>query len=289
MGLLKNTSREFKGTDMFNALRNLAFALIYLSSCGSVGADELFTKSGFFSAFEPRKFEFLERIPSSSTMGGYPLLKLGGDLGLMHLKLSHLTGAASGIPLGNATLVDFRENKFFASIDMQGNLENGRASDWTDEPCKRNDMLWKRSTGGAVSRVNCATINHNTKFFTNPTGDFQQYLVKIREMKVEIPPTVIRIEFTRYSDNGRRLVYAVRINPEMFGFDRDAEPVWGANSWHKAFSEKDPKKTAFIVALSRWAEAVQDKMDEAFERNQNAFDNIPPITNFVSNSLLARQ
>ena len=213
-----------------------------------------------YTGRDPTSFQFLEKISQASTMGGYPLLSLGNDPSLIHLKTSYSTGAASGLAIGNLSFVDIRDGKFFAAIDMQANLETGNMSDWTDEPCKRDDFLWKRSTGGAFRNINCATINHNTKYFTSPTGDFQVYLAKFREMKLDIPPTVIRIEFTRYSDRGRRLVYKVMLNPEMFGFERDNEALWGASSWHREFSTKDSKKVEFITALSRWAESVQDKM-----------------------------
>lgn len=163
--------------------------------------------------------------------------------------------------------------------DMVGNLEQGRSSDWVDEPCKRKDFLWK--SGEGFTNINCATINHLTKFFQNLTGDYQQIIVQFREMKLEMPPTVVRVEFTRYSDQGRRLVYKVTLNPEMFGIDRDSEPMWGASSWHKSFVKKDPKKVAFVAGLSKWAEAVQAKMDAAFDHNADAFSSIPPLESFV--------
>ena len=232
-----------------------------------------------YNGKDPVSFQFMEPIPQSSTLSGYPILSIGHDLKLIHLKTSYSTGVS--LALGNASFVDVRDGKFFASIDMVANLETGNMSDWVDEPCKRDDFLWKRSTGGAFRRINCATMNHNTKFFANPTGDFQQYLVKFREMKLDLPPTIIRIDFTRYSEQGRRLVYRVRINPEMFGFERDAEPMWGANSWHKVFSSKDPKKAEFIAVLAKWAESVQDKMDDAFDKNPVAFSSTHFPTNYV--------
>lgn len=227
-----------------------------------------------FNGRDPINFSFLQKAQPNQSLGGYPLLILGGDLGLVHLKTTYSTGMVSGLPLGNTFMVDIRENKFFAALEMQGNLESMSISDWIDEPCKRDNFLWKKSTGGAFKNINCASINHMTKYFTSPTGDYQQYLAKFRQMGLEIPPTIIRIEFTRYSDNGRRLVYKVTVNPEMFGFERDAEPLWGTNSWYKDFALKDPKKAEFITSLSRWAEDVQSRMDAAFDKKLNAFAGI---------------
>ena len=67
------------------------------------------------------------------------------------------------------------------------------------------------------------------------------------------------------------------VNPEMFGFERVSEGFWGANSWYKDFSQKDPKKTEFIAFLSKWAEGVQGKMDLAFEKDRAAFMGVPAL------------
>lgn len=249
--------------------------LLTLAACPICLAQDL------FNAKEPLDVPFLQKLDPAQHIGGYPILNIGSELGIIHLKTSYSPGTASGVPIGNAAFLDIRDNKFFASMDVQANLANTNASDWTDEPCKREDFLWKRSTGGQFSKINCATINHITKYFTNPSGAFQQYLVKFRELGIDIAPTVIRVEFTRYSENGRRLVYKVYLNPEAFGFDRDAEPIWGANSWHKSFINKNPKKVEFIANLSKWAEAVQDKMDAAFNKKLDAFSSVPPLASFI--------
>ena len=231
----------------------------------------------FFERREPVKFEFMQKVSSDHTLGGYPILNIGGEWKLALATTSYSTGMASGIPLGSVYLVDVRDNKFFASLIMRGNLEPANASDWTDEPCKRTNFLWKRSTGRAFSNINCVSIDHRVNHYVRPTGQFQTLLGKFRELNIDLPPTILRIEFTRYSDHGRRLVYVLDVNPEMFGFDRDSEGLWGANSWYKDFSQKDPKKTEFIAFLSKWAEGVQDKMDSAFEKDTSAFREISSL------------
>ena len=132
-----------------------------LAILGFLGAVAAFSCNAreLYSGRDPIGFQFMEQIPQASTMGGYPLLSLGNDPNLIHLKTSYSTGTASALALGNLSFVDVRGGKFFAAIDMQANLETGNMSDWTDEPCKRDDFLWKRSTGGAFRNINCATIS----------------------------------------------------------------------------------------------------------------------------------
>jgi hypothetical protein len=200
----------------------------------------------------------------------------------MLLKTSYSTGSDSRLPLGRLNAVDIRDNKFFAAIDMQVNLEqSGSIGDWTGEPCKREDYLWKKSIGGKFKNINCATINHIVTYFTTPTGEFQQLLVKFRELSVDTPPpTIVRVVFTRYGSGGRMLTYSVDINPETFGIDRDIERLWGANSWHKSFVQKDPKKVQFVANLSKWAEEVQNRMDTAFDKKSDAFVGMPEFSSY---------
>lgn len=250
-----------------------AGVLFVLTSCLANAQD-------FFNGNEAIKISDPIKLTSSHHVRDYPILRLGSDSLVMHAKQSFATGTGL-ISLGRIYVADIRNKKFFAAIDMTANLnESSGSSDWNDEPCKREDYAWKRSTGGKFTNVNCASIVHITSFFTNPTGDFQQLLVKFRDLGVEIPPTIVRASFTRYTNNGRRLVYLVSINPEQFGVDRDADIVWGSNSWYKDFLIKDPRKVQFISNLSKWAEEVQNRMDNAFLKKQDAFIDLPSFESF---------
>lgn len=254
-----------------NPRRTLAALLLAAPFTFPAMAKDLFPDN------KPIKFEFLEKSPSTDTIGGYPVINLGNDLGLFYLRtfFSNLNH-----PLGRLAGVDIRDGKFFASLDITANLSTVSSSDWTDEPCKSKNFLWKKSTGGAFSNINCATISYATNYFKTPTGEFQQALVRFREAGIEFPPTVLLVQFTRYADSGRRLVYKATINPEMFGIERDAEPMWGANSWHASFIQKDPKKVEFVANLSKWAEDVQSKMNDAFDKKPDAFASLPAFESY---------
>ena len=262
---------------MRRMLSNLAAGALLAICCHAAGAQDLFSDK------KPAAFDFLQKIDADQTVGSYPVLNLGKNWGLFHAKTSTTNLNQS---LGHISAVDIRDGKFVAFLDMTGNLELVRSGDWTDEPCKRTDFLYKKGEG--FKNINCATIGYTTSFFQRPTGDFQVYYGKFREMKLDIPPTVIRIDFTRYSDQGRRLVYSIKLNPEFFGFARDTETVWGASSWNKAFIEKDPKKVAFIAGLSKWVDAVRDRMDKAFDHQKDAFDGLPSLDS-LANAAVDRQ
>jgi hypothetical protein len=237
-----------------------------------------------FVNYEPVKLELFQKILSTNTIGNYPILPIGGNWQFMHSRKYESTGVATPVNLGELFAIDIRENKMYADIKMNVNLNQGNMGDWTDEPCKRDNFLYKRSVGGKFTNVNCATINHVVGYYVEPTGVFQQLVVKLSNNGTELTPTVIRVTFTRYTNSGRRLVYEININPENFGIARDSTKVWGSNSWHKEFLDTDPKKRGFINNLIKWVDATQDNIDAAFSKKQDAFVNLKSLAFYLNSA-----
>jgi len=262
-------------------MKLISIAALTLMMTASVLAQDLFVKKGIFSPYEPAT-EKLQKITPKNTVGEYPILQVGDEMRLLMSKVNYSTGAI--VPLGRVVMFTSRDKKFHAGLEMTANLQQTNMSDWTDTPCKREDFLWKRSVGGKISDVNCVTINHIVNFFVNPTGEFQQMLVIAKADGIEIPPTIIRTTFTRYSSGGQRLVYAVNINPEYYGIERDATTIWGASGWYKDFITRDAKKLEFIERLKKWATDVQDRMDSAFKKDGKAFVDLKSLEEYLVGS-----
>jgi hypothetical protein len=242
----------------------IATCLLSLLVETPVLAQELFAKKGIFSPFEATT-EKLHKVTSKNTIGGYPILRLDDEMRLMLSRVNYSTGVVAA--LGRAVIISTKNKKFLNALDATANLEWSNASDWTDTPCKRENFLWKRSTGLSFRDVNCVSINHTVNFFVRPTGDFQQIYKTLKDEEVEIPPTTLTIAFTRYRPDGQRLVYIVDVNPEIYGIERDATTIWGSSGWYKDFVTRDPKKVEFIDRLKKWATDVQDRMDMAFKKD----------------------
>jgi len=248
--------------------------------CVSIAhAEEMFVKKSFFSQYEA-VVEERQPLNNVSTVGGYPILDVGEELTHLLSNVSDSTGVA--VKMGRTVLFAVKDGKHHVSIDMLANLERGNMSNWTDDPCKRDDFIWKRSTGGKFSDVNCVSINHVVDYFVRPTGRFQQVVVWAQREKVEIPPTIVRVIFTRLGDGGRYLRYVVDINPELYGITRDSTTPWGSNGWYKDFIGEHKDRVEFVERLKSWATDVQDAMDEAFKKNKNAFDQVKPINEYLS-------
>ena len=264
---------------------SLCGKVLFLIAAVFIGQDSL--AYDLFNQNEPASYTSFQRLPPTSNLRGYPIPGFGNEQTLLFLWVAYSTGLGSGIPLGSVHAADIRGKKYFAGIQMTGNLsESTFIGDWTDEPCKREGFLWKRSIGGKFQNINCATITHTVRYYETPTSEYQRVLVHFREQGIELPPTIVRVEFTRSHDRGRRLVYRFDFNPELFGIERDAERLWGSSGWHKAFIEKDPKRVEFLASLTRWAEDMQDRMDRAFNKEVDAFAGMRSFQSYFKQTAL---
>jgi len=158
-------------------------------------------------------------------------------------------------------------------MEVRANLQPGSGY-WIGEPCKRDNMLFKLQLAGG-REDNCVTINHITRYFSNPGGKAGEIYALMKEQGIDIPPTVLLVQLTRNGTSLRRLEYSIWINPEAVGLAREAEPEWGRNPWNKTMSSNDPAKKQFIDALTEWATNFAKKMDAGFQLKQDAFTNIP--------------
>lgn len=236
----------------------LTVLCLSISLPGLAHADDLFERN------KPVVFQPMQMVTPDQTVGGYPIPNLGANLALIQLNVmgAGSTNGGPELPIGFATMIDARQNILYAAMFMEANLGyNGSAIDWTDEPCKGDTFLWKRSIGGRFSNINCVTISPRTNF----APDY---------------PTVIDVRFTRYGGSARRLGYTVSVNPEAFGLERDAERQPEANGWHKTRIANDPKKVEFVDRLSKWAEEFQNRMDAAFEKKREAFSTLPDLATY---------
>lgn len=227
-----------------------------------------------FDGAQPRPFSLADRLASDVTIGGYPIWQAEGKWRIANISQYSSGGSAMPVPLGVLDVFQTDEKKFVAVMRVTANLAQATAGDWTDSPCKRDDMLFKATIGGSFANVNCVTINHVAGFPGNPSGKAAELFSLFKEQGVEVPPTVIQVAFTRYTNNLRRLQVLLYVNPELAGFARDSEPLWGRNSWHKSQSASDADKRRFIGTLSEWALRFGKQMDFAFDKKADAFTGV---------------
>ncbi len=228
-----------------------------------------------FDRYKPRPFNLADKLEADANIGGYPIWQGEKQWRLFNIASIDTKNSVSNVPMGRVGLFQTEGKTFIALMTVDANLAEGSASDFTSEPCKRDDLLFKASLGGKFSNINCATINHITNFPGNPGGRDAELYSLIKEQGVDVPPTVLRFRFTRYTSHNRVLEVSLFINPELAGFPREVEPQWGRSPWHRSQAFNDPEKKRFVDNLGAWALQFAKQMDMAFEKNNHAFTSVP--------------
>ena len=220
---------------------------------------------------QPRHFSIADKLEIDATTGGYPIWSGEGKWRLYELIRTEST---RGTPMGTVRMFQTENKKFVMGMEIYSNLSVGDSAYWTDDPCKRDDMLFKKQVAYG-KEDNCVTINHITRFMSNPGGKGIELYAMFKEQGIEIPPTVLQIYLTRNGTSSRKLEYIIFVNPELVGFASENEGNWSRNTWNKSMAFNDPAKKQFIEGLTLWAINFQKKMDDGLNQKQDAFLSIP--------------
>ncbi len=246
-------------------IKTLALALALCQS--TTYAADLFVNE------QPRPFSLADKLEADATIGGYPIWAGEGKWRIVDIIRADSGGSAESIPMGTGRFFQTEGKNFVAAMEVKSNLRTGNGY-WTGEPCKRDDMLFKSQKSGG-REDNCVTINHITRYMSNPGGKSAELYAVLKEQNIELPPTVLLIQFTRNALSLRTLTFNLWVNPELAGFARESEAEWGRNPWHKVMAYKDPAKKQYIDALTAWALNFQTRMDDALKQKVDAFAGIP--------------
>ena len=247
-------------------MNGFVIALSLLAASTFVNAGELFPGGGRL----PRPFALADKLENDATIGGYPIWSGEGKWRLYELIRND---SSRGDPMGTARMFQTENKKLVTGMEVYANLSGGDTY-WTDEPCKRDDMLFKKQFASG-REDNCVTINHITHFMENPGGKAIELYAMFKEQGIEVPKTVLQINLTRNGTSSKRLVYSIYVNPEVVGFASENEYNWSRNPWNKTMAFNDPAKKQFIDGLTTWALSFAKQMDEGLKKKQDAFSNIP--------------
>ena len=227
-----------------------------------------------FNGSTPKPFQMAQPLAKGSTIGGYPIWDGEEKWKIVHASTYNSSGPGNAIKIGKLGLLQTEDKTFVAYMEVSGNVSAGSNRDWSNEPCKYENLLFKANLGRAFDNINCVTITHATGYYSNPTGMYSKIYALMKDQGIDIPPTVIKINFTRYAAGGRWMSVSLAINPELLGFARDNE-TWGRSGWHQSQAFNDPAKKQFLDTLSKWALSFAKQMDVAFDKKPGAFDTIP--------------
>ena len=248
-------------------MKKILFALIFAFSHYATAGD-------VFNGLHARPFALADALELDASIAGYPIWNGEGKWRIFNIEKRESTGSGDKVPIGDLEVFQTEGKNFVAMMKVSANL--GTASvKWLGEPCKRDNILYKANIGKSVWQDNCVMINHISGFYANPPTAGAALYSLLTQQGVELPPTVLQIQFTRNGNNGNMLNTVLYVNPELMGFPRETETNWARNPWHKTQSFNDPVKKQFIDALSAWALKLATRMDAGLDKQSDAFSTFP--------------
>ena len=132
-----------------------------------------------------------------------------------------------------------------------------------DNPCKREDTLYRNpyDSGGTV--VNCLLVNHLVRYLrTASKGVFADMREWLGKEGVELPWTMLNATFAQNQPR-RYLTVHITINPGLRGLESTASN-WVSNPFHRTLIGRDEARDRYVKEFIAWSEAYKPLL--AFSR-----------------------
>lgn len=242
---------------------------ITLSLSQAAYAAELFTGWGM----NPRDFKLGDPLEADAAIGGYPVWQGEGKWRINDIVKRTSTGG--NIPFGDLLAFQTENKQLVMAMRTSATIGGtDRNMYWTDDPCKREDLLFKHGDSTSRAGFNCVTINHIVGYMSNPSGKAAEAVALIREQGGVTPSTIMRIEFSQ-TRGSQYYVLSLDINPEIVGFKPETATSWSTSPWNKLYAFNDPAKKKFIDELGAWALTMSQRMGDVINQKSSALTGIP--------------
>jgi hypothetical protein len=185
-------------------------------------------------------------------------------------KLVYGDGARQPHRMIDVVLGQIVDHKLRAAVAARTVLAwGGGRREWVDEPCKREDTLFRLDRVPFMKRSyaqNCLMVNHVVNDLgQSATGLYAKFAAWVKDQGGATPiATVIDARVTRI-EIGEFLVARYVFNPEAYGCDSESAGSWTTSAWHKTRIGKDAEKSRFVNGVIEFGKAMQVRLNEAFE------------------------
>jgi hypothetical protein len=198
-----------------------------------------------------------------------------GEWRLLARQDTQSTSGHAGIPIPflSAYLADIRNGRLHRAVYVHANVQQNPGANaggyWTDDPCKRSDVLFKSEIKHSFYDINCAMVNHLVfaRTTTNPLAD--EARKQLASQGASYPGTMISAQFTRFNPYWYMRIWYY-FNPEIDGFAPSRDSSWANNDWHKDIIGQDPRKVAYVEELKQWSTAMGPWIVAGFEGKLHA-------------------
>lgn len=126
---------------------------------------------------------------------------------------------------------------------------------WTDEPCKRNDVLYKNPFDGNFKYPECLMINHYVGHLKVNNGWLEDAANWLQVNQISVPTTVLGATYNGFA-YGDAVAFRVFVNPELANIAPSKDGTWRGNDWHKDRIRNDPAKQVYLQRFIAWSEQL---------------------------------
>jgi len=142
---------------------------------------------------------------------------------------------------------------------VHGSADVAVGVNWSNEPCKNTDALYRNTFDSSPWSQSCLLVNHVVGTLALPASTLQT----LKNIRVDIPTAALTSQLTRYQRGGF-LLMTVLTNPAAWGIDSPPQ-TWSASPWHKDRIADDPKRLAFVQQWEQWSENYAGLLDNEFK------------------------
>jgi hypothetical protein len=240
----------------------------------------LFAWLGIKNAANAQSVDLRTTAPGAAISGSFRIANMAfvlpnGEWRLLARQDSQSTGGHAGIPVPMLTayLADIRNGRLHRAVFVHANVQQNPRADsggrWTDEPCKRSDVLFKNDIKYSFFDINCTMLNHLVFARTTTNVLANEARKQLAALGASYPGTMIAAQFTRFNPRWFMQIWYY-FNPEIDGFAPSRDSSWANNDWHKDLIDQDPRKVAYVEELKQWSTAMGPWIVAGFEGKLHA-------------------
>jgi len=142
-------------------------------------------------------------------------------------------------------------------------LAGPRRMNWIQEPCQKDDTLFRLDLASGASHgeyadQNCLLVDHRVRVLgPSSTGLLKDASAWLAQANVRIPvPLLIVARVTRI-DRNQLIQASYFFNPYAFGCESPRSPSWAESPWHPKYIENEPQRPRFVESVTAWGKSVQ--------------------------------
>jgi hypothetical protein len=154
----------------------------------------------------------------------------------------------------------WRDGRLEGLLNVEANTSTVSNPDF--EPprlCSRTDIYHSNMSARSHNNYNCFGVNHLVFTPDRSLGNRWGQLYRMIEPTPGMPRTLIASQF-QIASGGNFVNYTMYVNPEMYGFERDARS-WAESGWH--VSRATPRHQEFLARVRAWSELYRQPITSA--------------------------